>query len=119
MVTCNSSNVQTPTPKPNPPTFVNVPHNTHYRTLTNLQNEKMSSNLTNRQFFFINPFAKTPISKRQTNTTHMGIFLGQVSMHNYSSSYPFASTIVIKGTVPLFLVIFSSWFCWKIKEQVP
>jgi hypothetical protein len=45
MVNWNSLNVQSPTPKPNLQIFVNVPYNTHYQTLTNLQSEKMGSTL--------------------------------------------------------------------------
>jgi hypothetical protein len=41
ITSCNSSNVQTLTPKPNPQALVNVPYNTPYWTLTNLQSEKM------------------------------------------------------------------------------
>jgi hypothetical protein len=76
MVSCNSLNVQTPTPKPNPQTLVNVPCNNHYQNLTNLQSEKMGSKANCNFFFYKYVHKKHPFSNGQTNTTHMGFFFG-------------------------------------------
>jgi hypothetical protein len=83
MVNCNSLNVQAPTPKPNPQTLVNVPYNTHYRTLTNLQSEKIAQMWRIAKKNSRNPFAKTPIFEQPNqHHTHGYLVLGQVNMHN-------------------------------------
>jgi hypothetical protein len=58
----------------------------------------MGSNLTNCQKIHINSFSKHPSPNNQTSTRHMSIFLGQVSMQNYSSWYSLACSIKPKGT---------------------
>jgi hypothetical protein len=49
MLSCNSLNVRKPTPLNQTfKTLVKVPYNTHYRTLTNLQSEKMGSQIVRK-----------------------------------------------------------------------
>ncbi len=89
-------NFQAPTPKPNLQTLVDVPYNSHYRILIS---EKMCSKLTNCKKIICKSIHKDTHFWMTKLASHTWIsFLGQVSMHDYSSWYPLAHDIISKGT---------------------
>jgi len=79
-------------------TLVYVPYNTHCRTLTNLQSEKSAQSwqFVKENYKSIHKNMHLWMAKPAPHT--WVFFLGQASMHIYSSWYPLAHTIIPKGT---------------------